>query len=369
MSNLVTKELANLLDKSIKEHNVGIPYFANTDYHKLPFESDNFVPILPVESNQKISFVDGGNQEILGAPNFSIQFNRVYFNIFKKNNRILPKSMPSKIEFFSITTSEFRNNEIYYNTKILPLREEFKSFVPRDKHLSFSSMDRTVTLGTQRADIEKVAIISRRFAEWEFSKHIIDFELDKGDIIVRDGALKTSLSNEQFYTKRAFGSAEKKGVVFTGLSKTSALFTNTGLSLLGAVQELAESSNKKGIWYLPIAEVVNQMHNAYIIVVKLHENSKYVFRFEILGTQVKKMAESDICEVNWLLAKNSIDLTFPGYPYGLIDADRFACVSANEIQKYQVMLLSEVSKLGKWKKISKHISSIDAHSILDNLKG
>ena len=29
-------------------------------------------------------FIDGGNQELIGAPNFSIQLNRIYFNILQR---------------------------------------------------------------------------------------------------------------------------------------------------------------------------------------------------------------------------------------------------------------------------------------------
>lgn len=369
MSIEIAKKVAEFLDERIEEQDIGCPYFGSPDYETLPFDPTNFKPITQAESDMQAAFIDGGNQEILGAPNFSVQINRIYFNIFKGQTRILPKSMPGKIEFYSATLSCFRHDEIFYDTGIFPVKDEFTNFIPNERHLSFSSVDRTVTVGTQRADIERVASIARRFAEWEFAKHVIDNELEERDIVVHDGALQTGFTNEQIYTERAFKSAIEKGVTFTGLSKTSALFTTTGLSLLGAVQKLADDYKVKGPWYLPIAKVVNLQHNAFIYVVKLHENADYVFRHEIHGDQAKKMTEKDLCKANWTLAENSKDITFPGYPYGLIDADRFARVGENEVEKYQTLLLSEISKLGKWKKISRHICSSDAHSILDMLKG
>jgi len=369
MSAEISKRIAEFLDLKIEEHDVGQPFFGSPDYEPLPFPPASFVPIKDVESNVRTAYVDGGNQEILGAPNFSVQINRVYFNIFKGQTRILPKSLPRKIEFYSATMSAFRNDGIFYDTRVFPLRDEFSGLIPGERHLSFSSLDRTVTLGTQRADIRTVASIARRFAEWEFAKHIIENELQNGDLIVHDGTLQTSLTNEQTYTGRAFDAAMERGVTFTGISKTSTLFTTTGLSLLGAVQKLAEDYEVRGPWCLPIAKVVNVQHNAFIYVVKLHENAKYVFRFEIYGKQARRMSDEDLCGVTSVLANNSKDIGFPGYPYGLVDADSFARVSGNEIGKYQVMLLSEISKLGKWKKISRHICSGDAHSVLDMLKG
>jgi hypothetical protein len=369
MSAEISKRIAEFLDSGIEEDDVGQPYFGNPDYELLPFPPASFVPINDVEPNIRTAFVDGGNQEILGAPNFSAQINRVYFNIFKGRGRILPQSLPRKIEFYSATMSDFRNGEIFYDTRIFPLKIEFEGLIPEDRHLSFSSVDRTVTFGNQRADIQHVASVARRFAEWELAKHVIESELEKGDLIVHDGSLQTSLTNEQTYMARALKAAMERGVIFVGVSKTSTLFTTAGLSLLGAVQKLAEDYKVKGPWCIPIARVANVQHNAFIYVVKLHESANYVFRYEIYGEQARSMSEEDFCAVTSALASNSKDISFPGYPYGLIDADSFARVSGDEIDTYRVPLMSEISKLGKWKKVSRHVCSGDAHSVLDVLKG
>jgi hypothetical protein len=272
------------------------------------------------------------------------------------------------VEFYSATTANYRDDGIFYDTSVFSLKPEFEGFVP-DQLLSFSSLDRTVTLGNQRADIQHVASVARRFAEWEFAKHVVENELEKGDMIVHDGSLQTSLTNEYKYLARAVEAAIVKGVIFAGISKTSTLFTTTGLSLLGAVQKLAEDYAVKGPWCLPIAKVANVLHNAFIYVVKLHEIAKYVFRYEIYGEQARRMSEEDFCRVTSALASNSKDISFPGYPYGLIDADSFARVSGDEIDAYRVPLMSEISKRGNWKKISRHICSGNAHGVLDLLKG
>jgi hypothetical protein len=368
MSAEISKRIAEFLDLKIEEDDVGQPYFGNPDYELLPFAPANFVSIKDVKPNIRTAFVDGGNQEILGAPNFSAQINRVYFNIFKGRDRIRPKFLPRRIEFYSVTMADFRNDGIFYDTRVFPLKVEFEGLIS-GQLLSFSSLDRTVTFGNQRADIQHVASVARRFAEWEFAKHVVEDELEKGDVIVHDGSLQTSFTNEYMYMERAFETAMEKGVIFAGISKTSTLFTTAGLSLLGAVQKLAEDYKVKGPWCLPIAKVANVKHNAFIYVIKLHESANYVFRYEIYGEQARRMSEEDFCAVTSALASNSKDISFPGYPYGLMDADSFARVSGDEIDTYRVPLMSEISRLGKWKKVSRHICSGDAHSVLDVLKG
>jgi hypothetical protein len=368
MSAEISKRIAEFLDSCVAEDELGQPYFGSRDYETLPFPPANFVPIKDVEPSICMAFVDGGNQEMIGAPNFSVQMNRVYFNIFKGRERILPNSLPRKAEFYSATTANYRDDGIFYDTSVFSLKPEFEDFVP-DQLLSFNSLDRTVTLGNQRADIQHVASIARRFAEWKLAEHVIKKELKTGDMIVHDGSLQTSLTNEYKYLARAVEAAIDKGVIFAGISKTSTLFTTTGLSLLGAVQKLAEDYAMKGPWCLPIAKVANVLHNAFIYVIKLHESARYVFRYEIYGEQAKRMSEEGFCTVTSALASNSKDISFPGYPYGLIDADNFARVSGDEIDAYRVPLMSEISKRGKWKKISQHICSGDAHGVLDLLKG
>ena len=60
-------------------------------------------------------------------------------------------------------------------------------------------------------------------------------------------------------------------------------------------------------------------------------------------------------------------MSFPGYPYALIDVDRLARVRYNEIEHYRVIFMATASKNPIWNKISNSVSSIDAHGILDRM--
>jgi hypothetical protein len=330
---------------------------------------DNFNPITSVESNRKIAFVDGGNQPLVNAPNFSIQLNRVYFNLFSGRRAVQPSALPQRVEFFSATIAKFRKEQIYYDTEILPLDDKLSTFLPDARDLSFSSMDRRIMAGNGRADIARVATIARRFAEWELARNVAREELGENDILVMDGTLRTAFANEAKYARAAYSESNKKGIVYSGLSKTCRLFTTTGLSLLGALRKMATDNNVVSTWYYyPIAESLSPEHEASIFIVKLNRQSPRAFRYEIQSQQANSLRPEAMNEIMSQLATNSSDIEFPGYPYGLIDADDNARVRYEEVEAYKVMLLSEVSKLGSSAKFLRHMQSTDSHEVLNMMR-
>ena len=145
------------------------------------------------------------------------------------------------------------------------------------------------------------------------------------------------------------------------------MFTTSGLSLTGAVENLAKKENIKGTWYFPIAESTSIDHNVMMIIAKLNSFAERVFRVEIQRDQYHKLGRHGLNELVSLLSENSSDATFPGYPYGLVDADRFARVSFDELGYYHALLMSEISKQGKASKFLSNLHSSDAHNILNLL--
>jgi len=352
------------------EQDLGDPFLSSHSYHPHPLSSAHFKEIHKTDSDRKLAFIDGGNQELVGAPNFSIQLNRVYFNIFEKRKIVQPTKLTNRIEFFSVTRAKFRHEQIFYDTTLFPAERELSGFLPNSADLSFDSTDRKLMVGGARADIARVASIARRFAEWHYARHAVERELESGDVLVMDGTLRTTFLKESKYANAAFSIAKDKDVVYTGLSKTSRLFTTTGLSLLGAVRRLAMDNEISPMWYYyPVADPLTPEHQGAIFLVKLSDQSQRVFRFEIQADQAKRLEETDgLNEIFSELALNSNDLSFPGYPYGLVDADDNARVRFEELETYRVMLLSEISKLGSASKFVRHMEAIDAHIALNSLK-
>lgn len=357
------------MSSDISQRKLGNPFFNEKNYKSYPLDEKNFHEIKASKNQKKLAFIDGGNQELLPAPEYSVQLNRVYFNIFRNNERIsLRSNISQRIEFLSFTSSKMDGKNIEFQTKIAA-EENFLKYLPNERDLKASTYDEEIETGTQ-AGMERMASMARRFSEWTIAEHIIDSELDSGDIIIKDGSLQTGHTNEYKYVDKVFKKALEKDVIFAGLSKTCRLTTDTQISLVDSIQRLSEESNVSfDKWcYYPVAmsKEENSNHRALIMIVKLNKHAYTSFRFEILKEQADEMEEDDILEVLSLVADNSRDIRLPGYPYGLIDADMWARVKNDELEGYKTKLYSELSKNGVWSKVNPLMKIVDTHEKLDN---
>lgn len=347
----VLEEIIKTLEREVKR-DMGRPYLSE-DHGIHNSHDDYFKPLRDVEP-RLMAFVDGGNNTILEAPRFSLQVNRVYFNLFKGKERQRPSSkIPEKIEFLSYLSVHDSGDIEVGKVKIFPLSEEHRRYLPIEEDL-------TVTLPGppdfyQRSRMFSVA---RRFAEWSFSTHIIEEELDDGDILVKDGSLDTSFQGERRYLHRILKTADKMGVNLAGLSKTCTLPTPNGNSLIASIRRSARDNNYER-WYhpKPVKPKKVKEYTIKIMVVKLHELSDYIFRLDFFG-------KDDEAEVISAIGENTVDPTFPGYPYGLIDADLNARVRMDEVNMYKTSILSGLSE-DILEELKYHIRAVDAHERLN----
>jgi len=363
------KEIAEILSRDLSQRELGDPYFNDSDYRSCPLNKEYFHEINSAETDRKIAFVDGGNQELLPSPTYSIQLNRVYFSIFKNNKRCsLQSEIPQRIEFLSYTSSNLKDGEITFETKIRPVKDKFKKYLPNEIDLQTTAREEKVEIGTQQG-MDIMASMARRFAEWKITEHVIESELEQGDIIVRDGSLQTSHQHEYKYIEDVFRKAMEKEVFITGLSKTCRLTTDTQVSLIDSIQRLAEESNiKYDKWcYYPVAwsKDGNIKHNAVIMIVKLNKHAHTAFRFEIFKEQANNISDKEKFELISCIADNSKDIKVPGYPYGLIDADLWARVKNEEMEGYKTKLYSELAKTGIWPRVNPLIKIVNTHKKLD----
>lgn len=365
------KEIAEILSDDLSRRDLGNPYFNDSDYRSCPLNKEYFHEINSSDTDRKIAFVDGGNQELLPSPVYSVQLNRIYFSIFKNNKRQLIQSkIPQRMEFLSYTSSNLKDGDISFQTKIRPVKDKFSDFLPNETDLQTTARKENVAAGTQ-AGMERMASMARRFAEWKITEKIIDLELEPGDIIIRDGSLQTGHQHEYKYVEDVFRKAMEKDVIITGLSKTCRLTTDTQVSLIDSIQRLAEESGiKYDKWcYYPVAwsKDTNHEHKAVIMVVKLNKHAHTAFRFEIFKEHVNDMKnpEKEILDIISVIADNSRDIKVPGYPYGLIDADLWARVKNEEMEGYKTKLYSELSRMGIWKEVNPLIKIVNTHKKLD----
>ena len=362
------KSLVGELVTKVEDQGNGTRMLESKYFKSLQLDPANFREIKETTKPKKIAYVDGGNRELLRATNYVVELNRLYFSIFQGKERIVPHHLNPRVEFFSYVASKIKKygskSEIFYDSNLFPYKLENKKILPEPSDVSFSSMDRTITTGNKMAVINSVSAVARRFSEKSFAYKIIENELSKGDILILDGSLQNSYTNEHKYSKKLFDAGLKKGVIICGLTKTSTLFTDTGASLLGSVRSISEKV-KLDRWYLPVAIPKIEDEKGMIFVIKLHPQSEHVFRFEIFVDQYNKLNEKQIDDVFSSLASNSNDLAMLGYPYGLIDADTHARVRLSDKEFYHDVLLPEISRHPAWKKIMGHSKTHMAHDDLN----
>jgi len=363
----IVRRLAEDLNGKISESQLGDP-FLSSPYKVHPLQASNFRHVTENPSQRRLAFVDGGNDVLIEAPNFSVQLVRAALSVFNGKERLIPERTVQRIELLCLITTKLFEGEVYYETSLFPIVEEIRPYIPDPAHLRFKATDPRITVGGTRPGIGRVASIVRKFTEWKYATEAVKRELKQDDVLVMDGTLRTGFPNEQVYASEAYSVASKKKVVYTGLSKSSRLLTTSGLSLLGAVRALGERSSISAPWYyFPVAESTSPEHYASIMILRLNEESQRVFRYDLNADQAKDMSRAQIEEVFWKLSENACDLAFPGYPYGLIDADYNARVRSDELEAYRIGLYSEISRLGQ-SKFLHHMQSTDAHRVLNMLR-
>ena len=182
----------------------------------------------------------------------------------------------------------------------------------------------------------------RKITELKIAAEIIS-DLNSGDLIVRDGDLIEGTETEQSQIEKLKEKANEKGVIIAGLSKTTSLLTDSGNSAAAVLNKIGPEC----AWYYPATNNTG--------FVKLNKNSNYVFRLDFF-------VPDKLADILGALKQNSKDACFLGYPYGLVDADRFARVSTKEKEKLKLMLMSKGGE-----NFRAHLASIDAHEILNKI--
>jgi hypothetical protein len=304
----------------------------SNDSVSFEIKEGNFSDISKIDSEKTITFVDGGSLEILKTPCLSLFFNRVYYTTYKKNKRCNNKLY----EFFSLISAEGRENKIIFKCDCIFTKNNLPI-----KEFYFNSFDPSLVKGGKRAEISSVGDAIRRIAELSAAKEV------NADFVVLDGTLEAVYPHE----KEILDSINKP---LFGLSKTTSLLTKEGSSAVAALSGF----EKKMKWTYHLGRAEKKKHNADLYFLKLNKLSDYVLRFEA-------SKKEGINEVFSLLAENSKDPIFLGYPYGLIEADMFARVSKKEKDALQLQLMVLLGKQGE--KIKPFINALNAHDILDSI--
>jgi len=264
---------------------------------RIPIRNDAFFQLSP-ELPKKVVFVDGGNAEFLSGPNVSLQFARFYAGVWEKNLRVKRDIQECVIA----SVMQKKGSDVNFDVTVFSVDGEVL------RKYEFDIFDQRISFGRRRAEPYAVGNLVRKKLEIEFAASFAK-TLSGGDLLVRDGEIDNDIEETQLLLDSS------KNCSLLSISKTCRLCTDSGSSALFVLEKLAP----KGCWLY--------FAGGRVAFAKLHENSKHIFRVDAPSVE----------SLNSLpLLLNSSDPSFLGYPYGLIDADKFAQVTEEEISQIKL---------------------------------
>jgi hypothetical protein len=305
-------------------------------YQSVPLAITNFKQI-PAAKDAVIAFVDSGNAELSRGPNYSLQFIRAFATILENGKRKAVRD-----EGYCLVQATQHNGKLAYTTELFGLALKLPAI---------DLYEQSLAEGTHRVEPSRVAELVRVLAEHKLAARAAS-ELPTNAFLVRDGDLQAHTLFEQNALRELYAEAWKRGVTIAGVSKTSTLLTDTGHAATPALLHLAP----KGTWYYhPIAVSTRADHQATVSVARLHARSPRAFRIDLFDQQ-----ETLLPELIGVLAAQSMDAAFLGYPYGLIVADRYARVRDEEKAYLRTRAEAVMGTI-----MAAQEASVDAHDALN----
>lgn len=337
------KGLADRITSLIPDYNGDYFLFSSRGYEPYTISEKNFFKISQLDLDKSVAFIDAGNAEIFSSPNFSLHFIRVFCSVWRGKKREWIK----KYEMYSLAHLITEQNNVSCNVEIMPIKEKLL------ENLQFNKLEKT---GEGSVRISGIGQIVRRFSELKAASLLVD-KLEENSILLLDGTLQARSEEEQRLLDELYGKALKRNVIIGALAKTTNLFTKKGNSAAALLNTIGP---KNPWYYFPVVEINNDAHKARVFFVKLHEKSDYVFRFESFNEN-----RFNANEFFGFLSFLSRDVSFLGYPYGLVDADRFARISNEESELLKVKFVARAGK--NFEKLKKYANAINAHDVLNGM--
>ena len=256
-----------------------------------------------------LACIDGGNAPIADTPLFAASLNRLHCSVFRGPARHEPGTIHTR--FISLMINKkFTTYPIYGTPPDNTLLDAAATDYAKDDTHCIHSMPRVV-------------------GEWCVARDIIP-HLKPGTCIVMDGSLAVWGPARRKFASDIMYKARRSGMILCGLSKTSRKLASGGRPLTDIMMEEASGN----ISYMDAGE----NGNFHTICIMLHAQSRWAYRLDIDGQIYHDMGRECVGSVVASLAANASDSFMPGYPYGLLDADRRARVGKAEMVMATSML-------------------------------
>lgn len=307
---------------------------SRTAYRLREITAAGWMPIGEAKTG-KIAFVDGGNSSIVKTPAAELQRIRTaavvtsgkkLIEVTQKEGYLLAKLQPDS------------SGRLHFSAKL------------NDSTLEISNSD--VEGVSNGNELTKFCEAARRIAEIKAAESIVK-KLDSG-FAVLDGTLEAFSEKEKKALEGLFAAAAARKAIVGAVAKTCSLLADSGEPLIEAAERA--SSGREGC--ILVAEGTSERHNAAVAVARLNASSNYLFRIEAATAE-------DLHKLMAALKAQSNDLAFPGYPYGLIMADRFARISDNDTDVTKAKIRATAN--GETRNLLQSEKALDAHRILDRM--
>ncbi|MBI5391344.1 hypothetical protein HZB02_07705 [Candidatus Woesearchaeota archaeon] len=322
-------------------------FFGNATYDGLEISSSNFHTLSlrdsGIGSTPRIAFVDGGNQELLGGANFSLQLMRIAACVFQHDQCIERKMVE-----FLLYCHATKSKSLIYTAHPSILQGNFSL-----ASCEVDPFDPALRQGHFRMPISRMGDLFRRRAELQMAESMLS-TLRKGDLLLLDGQLQENIAYDDTYPRLLTATAMQQNILLTALAKTDTLLTENGKSVSSLLQQMAPS----GAWYYhPCAACQpTQPDTAFV---KLHPKATHLFRLEFLHDQ-------PLQQIALLLASHAHDPVFLGYPYGMIAADQLARITNHDAAFMKTKVLISLGKDAQH--LGSALAAQDAHSVLDHIR-
>lgn len=309
--------------------------------NRATISSDKFLPLTHPPFSGKACFVDGGNAAVYASPDCRVELVSVYGTVYEGKRRMSTKKVGGVVVVQNIT----RDGEE---------RIEAKGYHPLEIHITIPCDDAELRFGREHVTLATVANLCRFILECRFAAELA--RETACELIVRDGSLEGINKYEEQELLALMNNVEN----IVGLSKTTTLLAPDGTSTAAALLEAGPTLP----WRYDIGELVRTQNTkkeerkkGVVAIVKLHDRSDHCFRCDIISTDTDAIIS--------YLASLSADPVFPGYPYTLIEADRMARISNQDLETAKMRFRVEAG--AHWKELQRRSRGLDAHSILDRI--
>ena len=300
------------------------------DGRAVPTSECSFHEIPGTDSPGLLACIDGGNVTMVDTPFFAAGINRLFCSICRGKQIRQDCGVPA-FTFLSMIRNIGGGAPRF-------------AFFPYQNRPGLLPDGRLIEMaaGEMRgpANRQRLHSLPRTLGEWLMAGEAAR-TLRPGDHIILDGSLSVWGDACRGLARSVLEEARRNGVMVCGLSKTTELRVEGGRPLLDWVQG-RYGAGATAPWYVEIGHppADPRAGDYHTVVVNLHPDSRWAYRLDIDAVMLKSTGREGMESVLASLAANASHSYMPGYPYGMIRADRFARVRRDEARMAGARLMA-----------------------------